>query len=69
MHCIVKMKVPTTAPTSKRYCQIRSEVDARLSSICADMPTPMFDQMVERIALVQLSYEGDPLEQMKTRLR
>ena len=56
------MKVPSVEPASPRYLQIRSEVRARLDAICANMPTALFNQMVERIALVQFAYEGDPID-------
>jgi hypothetical protein len=45
------------APTSERYLEIVEEVHARLSSICIEMSAPLFDQMVERIAFVQLTFE------------
>jgi hypothetical protein len=61
MQCRQGMTDPLSTPTSPRYLQIRGEVRARLDSICIDMPAPLFDQMVERIASVQLAYEGDPI--------
>jgi hypothetical protein len=45
------------APTSGRYLDIVEEVHARLSSICREMSAPLFEQMVQRIALVQLTFE------------
>jgi hypothetical protein len=56
------MTDPSITPDSPRYLKIRGEVRARLDAICTDMPTPLFDQMVERIASVQLAYEGDPID-------
>jgi hypothetical protein len=56
------MTDPFSTPTSPRYLQIRREVRARLDAVCTDMPAPLFDQMVERIASVQLAYEGDPID-------
>jgi hypothetical protein len=53
------MNVPSIAPTSARYLAIVAEVRTRLCPICADMSIPLFDQMVERIALVQLVFVGD----------
>jgi hypothetical protein len=52
------MNVSSTAPTSERYLEIVEAVHARLSPICHEMSTPLFDQMVERIALVQLTFES-----------
>jgi hypothetical protein len=46
--------------TASRLLTITEEVQARLSLICADMPTPAFKAMVTRIAWVQLTFESDP---------
>ncbi|MDB4884217.1 MAG: hypothetical protein JWL95_2983 [Gemmatimonadetes bacterium] len=54
------MIVPTTAPTSAHYLEIVGQVHDRLRTICIQMPTPLFDQMIERIALVQFTYEREP---------
>ena len=51
------MNVSPSALTSERYLDIVAEVHARLSPICLEMSAPLFDQMVERIALVQLKFE------------
>jgi hypothetical protein len=58
MQSWANMNVSSTAPTSGRYLEIVDEVHARLSSICVEMSAPLFDQMVERIALVQLTFEN-----------
>jgi hypothetical protein len=48
------------SPTGKaRLLVIIEEVQARLSLICSEMPTALFNAMVERIALAQLRYEQD----------
>jgi hypothetical protein len=44
---------------SQRLVVIIEEVQARLSLICAEMPRPLFNAMVERMASVQLRFEGD----------
>jgi hypothetical protein len=51
------MNVSPIVLTSERYLDIVEEVHARLSPICHAMSAPLFDQMVERIALVQLTFE------------
>jgi hypothetical protein len=55
------MKVPSIAPNSARYLTIRGEVHARLHPMCMEMSSDLFREMVQRIALVQLTFEGDPL--------
>jgi hypothetical protein len=62
MQCHPAMTLPAIHPTSPRYLRIRSEVQTRLTTICADMPVALFTEMVDRIAVVQLAYEGDPIE-------
>jgi hypothetical protein len=57
------MIVPAIPPNSARYLQIVEDVQARLCLICREMSTPLFNTMVERIALVQLTYEQEPLVQ------
>lgn len=63
------MQVPTDAPTSPRFLQIKCDLQERLGALCAEMPTPLFNQMVERIALVQFAYEVEPIERTMGRLR
>ena len=54
------VKTLSLSPASRtRLVVIIEEVQARLSLICAEMPTPLFNAMVERIALVQLCFEQD----------
>jgi hypothetical protein len=54
------VKAQSLSPTGKaRLLVIIEEVQARLSLICAEMPTALFNAMVERIALVQLRFEQD----------
>jgi hypothetical protein len=55
------MRVPSIAPTTERYLEIVADVQARLCLICTEMPTPLFNRMIERIALVQLTYEHEPV--------
>jgi hypothetical protein len=50
-----------------RHLAITEEVQARLSLICAAMPTPLFNEMVARIALVQLTFEADRIPQVHIR--
>lgn len=69
MQCHPAMKDPAIDPTSPRYLRIRSEVQARLATICAEMPVALFTEMVERIAVVQLAYEGDPIDWTVARRR
>jgi hypothetical protein len=48
-----------TRARAQRLVAIIDDVRTRLRLICAEMPTPLFNEMVERIALVQLKYEKD----------
>ena len=43
----------------QRLIAITTDVQTRLRRICAEMPRPLFHEMVARIALVQLKYEKD----------
>jgi hypothetical protein len=43
----------------QRLATIVADVQTRLHLICREMPKPLFHQMVESIALVQLKYEKD----------
>jgi hypothetical protein len=54
------MRLPIIAPASEHYLGIVEDVQARLSPICQEMPVPLFNTMVERIALVQFAYEHEP---------
>jgi hypothetical protein len=46
---------------ARRLIAIADDVHTRLRHICAEMPTPLFKEMVEHIALIQLKYEKDLL--------
>jgi hypothetical protein len=48
------------SPT-ERLRVISEDVRTRLGPICAQMPRPRFDEMVARIALVQLTFEQNVL--------
>ena len=49
-----------------RFLAIQEEVRARLRAICAHMPDSDFSEMVIRIALVQLTFESDPIGTFNT---
>ena len=44
------MESDLTRARAKRKTVIYQDVQTRLRRICAEMPTPLFDEMVERIA-------------------
>jgi hypothetical protein len=46
---------------AKRLIAISDDLHTRLRRICAEMPAPLFREMVEHIALIQLKYEKDLL--------
>jgi ethanolamine utilization cobalamin adenosyltransferase len=48
-----------TRARAQRLVEIIDDVRMRLRLICAEMPAPLFNEMVECIALVQLKYEKD----------
>jgi hypothetical protein len=53
------MDSPLSRARAHRLADIIADVRTRLRRICAEMPTPSFDTLVERIAQVQLKYEKD----------
>ena len=56
--------MPNSPPPvpSGRLVVITAEVRERLTDICSTMPRPLFELMVQRIARVQLAFEGLPLK-------
>jgi hypothetical protein len=46
---------------SARLLTLAGEIRVRLTPICAEMPTALFDEMVLRMAYVQLRFENAPL--------
>ena len=57
MHPSCGVRTPSRSVNAARFLAITEEVQARLSLICADMSTPLFNDMVARIARVQLTFE------------
>ena len=49
------------AQVSARLLTLAGEIRVRLTPICAEMPTALFDEMVLRMAYVQLRFENAPL--------
>jgi hypothetical protein len=52
------MPPPLTPSATLRLLVIATDVRKRLGFICQAMPAHSFDELVDRIALVQLKFEG-----------
>jgi hypothetical protein len=53
------MSSPLSLARARRLAVIVGDVRSRLLRACAEMPAADFVELVERIAAVQLKYEGD----------